>query len=108
MKARECPYCHQRISIKACSRYILKGKYHPIKCDHCHKEVWPPQEPIPNVLWGLVGSFTTVWVMYFFMFFMHFGFLLSLLCSLPIIALVLFTLMAIALKRMKLSKEEDT
>lgn len=105
MKARECPYCHERISISECSRYILKGKYRSIQCDHCHKEVWPPQEPISLIVWVCSGVILGTFPINFFLYYMEFGFLKSLLCSLPIIAIVLILLMTIALQRMRFSQE---
>ena len=46
--------------------------------------------------------------MFFFLFHMQFDFLTSLLCSLPIIALIILAMMAYSLCKMKFSKEEDT
>lgn len=44
----------------------------------------------------------------FFLYHMEFGFLKSLLYSLPILALIILAMIAYSLCRMKLSKEEDT
>ena len=44
----------------------------------------------------------------FFLYYMEFGFLKSLLCSLSILALIILAMIAYSLCRMKLSKEEDT
>lgn len=44
----------------------------------------------------------------FFLYYMEFGFLKSLLCSLPILALIILAMIAYSVCRMKLSKEEDT
>ena len=108
MKARECPYCHESISKSRCFRYILKGRNRSLQCNHCHKQVSLPRKPIPDELWGMPAGIGTTCSMFFFLFHMQFDFLTSLLCSLPILALIILAMIAYSLCRMKLSKEEDT
>lgn len=108
MKARECPYCHESISKSRYFRYFLKGKTVPSSATHCHKEVKLQREPIPLIVWVCSSALLVTCLMDFFLYYMEFGFLKSLLCSLPIIALIILAMMAYSLCKMKFSKEEDT
>lgn len=108
MKARECPYCHESISKSRCFRYILKGRNRSLQCNHCHKQVSLPRKPIPLIVWVCSSALLVTCLMDFFLYYMEFGFLKSLLCSLPIIALIILAMMAYSLCKMKFSKEEDT
>lgn len=104
MKARECPYCHKRISISRCSYYFWRGTDYSIHCNHCHKEVWLEREPIPFMYCVCAGFIVTVLPMNFFLYYMKFGFLKSMLYTLPIFTIAEIVIMILTLRKMKFAK----
>ena len=106
MKARECPYCHKRISIFRCSYYFLRGTDYSIHCNHCHKEVWLEREPIPFMYCVCAGFIVAVGSMNFFLYYMKFDFLKSLIYFLPIFAITELISMVITLKNIRFAKKK--
>lgn len=47
MEVRECPYCHKKVSLRNCLKYILRGTGYPTTCNHCGRELWLAKEPMP-------------------------------------------------------------
>lgn len=47
LKARECPHCRRSVSIKTCSKYLLRGTAYTVRCDHCNTELALIKEPVP-------------------------------------------------------------
>lgn len=47
LKARECPHCHQMVSINVCSEYFLHGSLYVVHCNHCNTRLTLTKEPIP-------------------------------------------------------------
>lgn len=40
MKNRECPYCHKKVSLRKCIKYIIKGTKYSTTCNHCGQQLW--------------------------------------------------------------------
>lgn len=49
MKNRECPYCHETISLKRCLKYLLRGTDYDMVCNHCDRRVGLAKEPKPGL-----------------------------------------------------------
>lgn len=49
MKNRECPYCHETISLKRCLKYLLRGTDYDTVCNHCDRRVGLAKEPKPGL-----------------------------------------------------------
>ncbi len=94
MESRECPYCHKKISLKRCSKYMLKGTKDTTTCDKCGNEVKLIREPIPFIYcvwWGILCGYLPI---QFYLYVCDFSFMKSVLCTLPL-ALILFIGIAI-------------
>ena len=108
MKNRECPYCHQQVSLRRCSSFFWKGKT-PItmRCDHCHEEVKIVKNPVPLAFWvigGVVmGNFPSLFV------YLRWpcSFLECILYSLPVWVIIITTLVVVTFVRMKFAKAND-
>ena len=74
MKARECPYCHKRISIRKCTYYFWRGTRYTIHCNHCGQEVRPLKEPIPFNYTVVAGLLTSYISMEFFLYYIGLNF----------------------------------
>lgn len=59
LKARECPHCHRLVSIKVCSKYLLRGTAYTIHCNHCNTELALIKEPVPFKWCPFVGFIST-------------------------------------------------
>lgn len=59
-RARECPHCHRQVSIKVCSRYLLRGTAYTVYCNHCNTELALVREPVPFQWCTLAGFLSTV------------------------------------------------
>ncbi len=73
-KARECPHCHRKISIKNCSTYLLRGTATTIHCDHCNTELALIKEPIPFKWCPLIGFLSTFIPAEYFLFIKNLSF----------------------------------
>ena len=60
LKARGCPHCHRSISIKTCSKYLLRGTAYTVRCDHCNTELALVKEPVPFKWCPFAGFASTV------------------------------------------------
>lgn len=74
LKARECPHCHHIVSLRTCSKYLLRGTGYSIHCNHCNKELALIKEPIPFKWCPFIGSLSTVIPAVYFLFFLKLGF----------------------------------
>lgn len=97
MKARECPYCHKRISIRKCTYYFWRGTRYTIHCNHCGREVRPLKEPIPFNYTVIAGLLTSYMSMEFFLYYIG----LNLIHCIPIFAFAMALVMIIVLGRIK-------
>ena len=101
MKARECPYGHQRISIRKCTDYFWRGTRYTIHCNHCGQEVRPLKEPIPFNYTVVAGLLTSYISMEFFLYYIGLNFVDSLIHCIPIFAFAMALVMIIVLGRIK-------
>lgn len=74
LKARECPHCHRLVSLKICSKYLLRGTAYTIRCNHCNTELALQKEPIPFNLCSFIGLLSTVIPAVYFLFIIRLGF----------------------------------
>lgn len=74
LKARECPNCRRLVSIRTCSKYLLRGTNYSIYCNHCNKELALIKEPIPFKWCQFIGFLSTVIPAVYFLFFLKLGF----------------------------------
>lgn len=105
MKARECPYCHKKISIYKCSYYFFRGTNYSIHCNHCKEEVKLLKEPISFNYCFLLGICISYGFMNLFLYILKIDFFNSLLYTLPIITIFIVALMALTLKRIIFTKK---
>lgn len=84
MKSRECPYCHKKVSLRKCIKYIIKGTKYSTICNHCGKQLWLEKEPLPFLYCVSAGFFIMYLSMQFFLYYCNLGFIDSVLYCLPI------------------------
>lgn len=84
MKNRECPYCHKKVSLRKCIKYIIKGTKYSTTCNHCGQQLWLEKEPLPFMYCVSVGFFIMYLPMQFFLYYCNLGFIDSVLYCLPI------------------------
>ena len=105
MEARECPYCHKKISRYKCSYYFFRGTNYTIHCNHCNAEVRLLKEPIPFNYCFFLGICISYGFMSFFLYILKIDFINSLLYTLPIITIFIVALMALILKKIIFTKK---
>lgn len=66
MKNRECPYCHKKVSLRKCIKYIIKGTKYSTTCNHCGQQLWLEKEPLPFMYSVSAGFFIMYLPMQFF------------------------------------------
>lgn len=66
MKNRECPYCHKKVSLRKCIKYIIKGTKYSTTCNHCGQQLWLEKEPLPFMYCVSTGFFIMYLPMQFF------------------------------------------
>lgn len=66
MKNRECPYCHKKVSLRKCIKYIIKGTKYSTTCNHCGQQLWLEKEPLPFMYCVSAGFFIMYLPMQFF------------------------------------------
>lgn len=101
MKARECPHCHKKISIRKCTIFFLRGTAYSIQCNHCNRTVSPLKEPIPMNACLIVGFFSVVAPMQFCLYYLHTSFTKALIYTLPIFLFVLVSSMILTIIKIK-------
>lgn len=85
LKTRECPYCHQIISLKRCIKYWFRGTNYSTTCNHCNNRVKLEKEPFPFMYSVFAGLLSIYLPMNYFLYFSKMPFLKSLLYSLPFV-----------------------
>lgn len=68
MKNRECPYCHKKVSLRKCIKYIIKGTKYSTTCNHCGQQLWLEKEPLPFMYCVSAGFFIMYLPMQFFLY----------------------------------------
>ena len=105
MKARECPYCHKKVSVLKCTFFLLRGTAYSIRCNHCGNSISPSKEPIPFNACVVAGFLSIFLPMQFCLYYLHMGFLDSLMCALPIFLLLLAAVIILTLCRIKFKRD---
>lgn len=75
MKNRECPYCHKKVSLRKCIKYIIKGTKYSTTCNHCGQQLWLEKEPLPFMYCVSAGFFIMYLPMQFFLYYCNLGFI---------------------------------
>ena len=90
MKNRECPYCHQTVSLKRCLKYLLRGTDYSTICDHCGRSIRLAKEPTPGFKYSFIVGLLSIYLpMQVCLYVFHTTFLQALLYSLPVVAVSL-------------------
>ena len=86
MKSRECPYCHQTVSLKRCLKYLLRGTDYPTVCDHCGRNIKLAKEPKPGFKYSFVMGLLSIYIpMQTCLYVFHTTFVEALICALPFV-----------------------
>ena len=86
MKNRECPYCHQTVSLKRCLKYLLRGTDYPTVCDHCGRSIRLAKEPKPGFKYSFVMGLLSIYIpMQTCLYVFHTTFVEALICALPFV-----------------------
>ena len=86
MKSRECPYCHQTVSLKRCLKYLLRGTDYPTVCDHCGRSIKLAKEPKPGFKYSFVMGLLSIYIpMQTCLYVFHTTFVEALICALPFV-----------------------
>ena len=90
MKNRECPYCHQTVSLKRCLKYLLRGTDYSTVCDHCGRSIKLAKEPKPGFKYSFVMGLLSIYIpMQTCLYVFHTTFVEALICALPFVFVTL-------------------
>ena len=103
MKTRECPYCHQIISLKRCLKYIYRGTNYATICNHCNRSVKLEKEPIPFKYCVFAGFLSIYVPMQLFLYVCKMSFIQSLIYSLPIVVACISVVTFLTFRRIHFS-----
>lgn len=107
LKVRECPHCHRLVSIKVCSKYLLRGTAFTVYCNHCNTELALTKEPIPFKWCLLAGFLSTMVPAEFFLYVLKLGLVKSLLCAALIGIIVIGVISLLILGRIRFKRFID-
>ena len=94
MRNRECPYCHETVSLKRCLKYLLRGTDYSTVCDQCGRSIRLAKEPKPGFKYGFVMGLLGVYLpMQTCLYVFHTTFVEALFCALPFV-IVIFAIVA--------------
>ena len=86
MKNRECPYCHQTVSLKRCLKYLLRGTDYDTVCNHCGRSIRLAKEPKPGFKYSFVMGLLSIYIpMQTCLYVFHTTFVEALICALPFV-----------------------
>ena len=86
MKNRECPYCHQTVSLKRCFKYLLRGTDYDTVCNHCGRSIRLAKEPKPGFKYSFVMGLLSIYIpMQTCLYVFHTTFVEALICALPFV-----------------------
>ena len=86
MKNRECPYCHQTVSLKRCLKYLLRGTDYDTVCDHCGRSIKLAKVPKPGFKYSFIAGLLSIYIpMQLCLYVFHTTFVEALLYSLPFV-----------------------
>lgn len=83
MKNRECPYCHKKVSLKNCIKYVIRGTNYPTVCNHCGQQLWLRKEPLPFIYCVFAGFLMMYLPMQYFLYYCKMNFINSVLYCIP-------------------------
>ena len=101
MKTRECPYCHEIISLKRCLKYLFRGTNYATICNHCNRSVKLEKEPIPFRYCVFAGFLSIFLPMQFFLYVSKMSFLKALIYSLPFVVVCILVVAFLTFSRMR-------
>jgi len=86
MKNRECPYCHQTVSLKRCLKYLWRGTDYDTVCDHCGRSIRLAKEPKPGFKYSFVMGLLSIYLpMQTCLYVFHTTFVEALIYALPFV-----------------------
>ena len=86
MKNRECPYCHQTVSLKRCLKYLLRGTDYDTVCNHCGRSIRLAKEPRPGFKYSFIAGLLSIYIpMQVCLYAFHTTFVEALICALPFV-----------------------
>ena len=106
MKTRECPYCHEKVSIRNCLKYIIRGTKYPTTCNHCGHEIWLEKEPLPFMHCVLAGFLIIYVPLQFCIYFLHMDFISSVIYCMPLAVIAEITSIILTMKRIYFKKNK--
>lgn len=99
MKNRECPYCHQTVSLKRCLKYLLRGTDHSTVCDHCGRNIKLAKEPTPGFKYSFFFGFLSIYIpMQVCLYVFHTTFVEAMICALPFVLLTIAVVVCLTLR----------
>lgn len=102
-KARECPYCHEIISLRRCLKYMYRGTNYTTVCNHCNRSVKLEKEPVPFIYCVVAGFLSIYLPMQVFLYVCKMSFVQSLIYSLPFIVACISVIIFLTFRRMRFS-----
>ncbi len=99
MGNRECPYCHQKVSLRRCLKYLLRGTAYTTTCNHCGRTLELEKEPLPFFYCVSAGFACGFIVMYYMLFMKHLTFGHAILYFIPIGIVLLIVVSCLTLNR---------
>ena len=83
MKNRECPYCHQTVSLRRCLKYLLRGTDYGTVCNHCGRSIRLAKEPKPGFKYSFIAGLLSIYIpMQVCLYAFHTTFVEALICAL--------------------------
>ena len=104
MKTRECPYCHKKVSISNCFKYIIRGTKYSTTCNHCEHEIWLEKEPLPFTYCVVVGFLIIYIPLQFCIYYLHMDFISSVIYCMPLAVIAEIASIILTLKRIYFKK----
>lgn len=84
-----CPYCGKPVSAKLRRKYLWQDTDYQIECNHCHHPLLLVREGMSMTLVSFLNGLALLVPCCLGIYVFHLGYLLSVLCSLPVWALVI-------------------
>ena len=99
MKNRECPYCHQTVSLKRCLKYLLRGTDYDTVCNHCGRSIRLAKEPKPGFKYSFIAGLLSIYIpMQVCLYAFHTTFVEALLYSLPFVIVSIAVVACVTLR----------
>ena len=99
MKNRECPYCHQTVSLKRCVKYLLRGTDYDTVCNHCGRSIRLAKEPTPGFKYSFIVGLLSIYIpMQVCLYAFHTTFVEALICALPFVIVTMAVVVCLTLR----------